>query len=263
MDCTQTEADFLREYDPRAFDRPNCTVDMCIFTIRDAALHVLLVRRENHPFKDCWALAGGFVDIAADEDLEATARRKLLEKTGVSAPYLEQFGTIGNRTRDPRGWSITTVYFALVSPDAPQHRPGEDSGRIRWSRVEGLGIVERLAFDHAELLAGCLRRLRDKVLYTSLPVHLMPDVFTLGELQRIYEGILGCRLEHKSFRRRMVNSGILEETGEFRHEAKRPAQLYRLKERLRTHFFLRNLEGPNLSCAGAGQDRGTAESAGE
>jgi ADP-ribose pyrophosphatase YjhB (NUDIX family) len=239
----QGENDFLHRYDPKIFDRPNCTVDIAIFTVRDSGLHVLLVQRDAHPFKDSWALVGGFIDIAGDVDLESAARRKLLEKTGVSAPYLEQFGTVGNRKRDPRGWSITTVYFALISSEEVILTPGEGASQIGWSRIHGAAVAEDLAFDHAGLLAGCLRRLRDKVLYTSLPVHLMPGAFTLGELQKVYELILGAKLTHKAFRRRMANAGILEETGAYRHEAKRPAQLYRPKEDLNTHFFLRNLEG--------------------
>ena len=245
MKQEQSEKDFLRRYDARTFDRPNCTVDTAIFTVREGRLHVLIVRRDEHPYKGAWALVGGFVDIAGDSDLEGTARRKLKEKTGVDTPYLEQYGTVGNSTRDPRGWSITTVYFALIPTDGlPLNQAGHTA---RWAAVEGTGIKEPLAFDHAEILTGCLRRLRGKVLYTSLPVHLMPPSFSLGELQRVYELILDARLEHKSFRRRILGAGILEETGEFRREAKRPAQLYRLKEKLGTHFFMRNLEGPG--CA--------------
>jgi ADP-ribose pyrophosphatase YjhB (NUDIX family) len=243
MNNRQSENDFLQGYDPKIFERPNCTVDIAIFTVRDSGLHALLVRRDAHPFMDSWALVGGFIDIAGDADLESAARRKLLEKTGVSTPYLEQFGTVGNSTRDPRGWSITTVYFALLPSEAVILTPGEGAPQIKWSKVNGAAVAEDLAFDHAELLAGCLRRLRDKALYTSLPVHLMPGSFTLGELQKVYERILDAKLEHKAFRRRMFKAGILEETGEYKHAAKRPAQLYRSKEHLNTHFFLRNLEG--------------------
>jgi ADP-ribose pyrophosphatase YjhB (NUDIX family) len=245
MNNREAEADFLRAYDPKVFDRPNCSVDTAIFTVMNFGLHILIVKRDAHPFKDCWALVGGFVDIAGDIDLESTARRKLKEKTGVSTPYLEQFGTVGNNLRDPRGWSITTVYFALISPRGLKLTPGEGASQIKWSRINATGINETLAFDHADLLLGCLRRLRDKVLYTSLPVHLMPPSFTLGELQKVYELILDSKLEHKAFRRRMFNADILEETGEFRHESKRPAQLYRAKEKLGTHFFMRTLESSN------------------
>lgn len=237
------EREFLRNYDATVYTRPNCTVDMAIFTVREGALRVLTVKRNAHPFLGEWSLVGGFIDTAQDSTLEDTAMRKLREKTGVAAPYLEQFGTVGNNTRDPRGWTVTTVYFALIASDAVTLLPGEDIGDIRWMDVSDSGIRTKLAFDHDVLLAGCLRRLRDKVLYTSLPVHLMPENFTLGELQRTYEVILGEPTDHKSFRRRILSADIVEETGCMKHEAKRPAKTYRLKKSAGTHYFLRTLEG--------------------
>ncbi len=239
----QSEKDFLRHYDPSVFASPITSVDTVIFTVIEGYLHVLTVKREEHPFKDCWALVGGFIDIHKDIDLEATAKRKLEEKTGVQTPYLEQFGTIGNKTRDPRGWSVTTVYFALIPNHTIELRPGKGAVDIKWSKVHEGNITEKLAFDHSELLFQCAERLRSKVLYTSLPIHLMPDDFTLGELQKVYEMILGKKIDHKSFRRRILSADILTETGKMRHEGKRPAHLYRLKDNSNTHFFVRNIEG--------------------
>lgn len=246
MSTDRSEDAFLREYDPGIYARPNCTVDTAIFTVSADALHVLAVRRHEHPFIGKLALPGGFIDIAADKDLEATAWRKLFEKTGVAAPYLEQFGTVGNNARDPRGWTVTTVYFALVSASSLR-MPADSGDEVQWCRIRGTAIDEPLAFDHAELLAGCLGRLRSKALYTSLPLYLMPPSFTLGELQKMYEIVLDATLEQKSFRRRMMGTGILEETGEFNHNAKRPAQLYRAYGHRNPYFFLRNLEGASPS----------------
>jgi len=237
------EEDFLRGYDPRVFERPNISVDTVIFTVLDGDLHILVVKRADHPFKDYWSLVGGFIDLQKDDNLEATARRKLEEKTGVKTPYLEQFETIGNKKRDPRGWSVTTVYFALIPNRDIQLQSGKGSVDTKWSRVKGGKVNDKLAFDHAEILARCTQRLRSKVLYTSLPVHLMPKDFTLGELQKVYEIIFGKKLDHKSFRRRIISADILEETGELRYEGKRPAHLYRNKESHQTHFFVRNIEG--------------------
>lgn len=238
----QTEQEFLRDYDPTAFDRPNTLVDTVIFTVLDGCLQVLTVKRANHPFKDQWSLVGGFVDISQDRDIEATAKRKLQEKTGVSAPYLEQYGSVGNAQRDPRGWSVTNVYFALIPNHKVHLQAGEGAVDIKWSAISDDKIKDKLAFDHAEILKGCIERLRSKLLYTSLPVHLMPKGFTLRQLQTVYEIILDQQLEHKSFRRRILAADILEETGEMHHERGRPAALYHPKTQ-ETHFFIRNIEG--------------------
>jgi ADP-ribose pyrophosphatase YjhB (NUDIX family) len=238
-----TEEDFLRDYNPNDFARPSTSVDTVIFTVMEGDLHVLLVKRAEYPFKDFWALVGGFIDLEEDENIETTAKRKLEEKTGVKTPYLEQFGTIGNKIRDPRGWSVTTIYFALIPSHNIQLKAGKAASDIRWSKVKNGKVKEKLAFDHAKILEECTERLRSKVLYTSLPVHLMPEDFTLGELQKVYETIIGKKIDHKSFRRRIMSADILEETAEMRHESGRPAQLYKLKKNHGTHFFLRNIEG--------------------
>lgn len=229
-------------YDPSIYKRPNTTVDVVIFTIINKQLHVLTIKRSEEPFKEMWSLVGGYIDIEKDANLKATARRKLQEKTGINTPYLEQFETIGNAKRDPRGWSTTTVYFALISSEGIKPKTGKGAGDIKWSIVKSGEVEEPLAFDHTEILKKCTERLRNKVLYTSLPIHLMPKEFTLTDLQKVYEIILGKDIEHKSFRRRILGADILEETENKRYEGRRPAQLYRVKESHNTHFFIRNLE---------------------
>ncbi|MBY0462714.1 MAG: NUDIX hydrolase [Alphaproteobacteria bacterium] len=241
MDDLKNQASY--GYGPMSYKQPNATVDVAIFTIIDGNLHVLTVKRAEKPFNEMWSLVGGYVDIEKDKNLESTATRKLQEKTGVQTPYLEQFETIGNADRDPRGWSITTVYFALISSEGIELKTGKGTNDIKWSKIEKGKIEEPLAFDHAEILQRCIERLRNKVLYTSLPIHLMPNEFTLSELQKVYEIILGQKIEHKSFRRRMLGADILIEAEGMRHEGRRPAQLYRVKEGHNAHFFIRNLEG--------------------
>jgi 8-oxo-dGTP diphosphatase len=240
-----TEDRFLKDYDPNIYTRPNTSVDTVIFTVVDADLHVLLLKRAEHPFLHEWSLVGGYVDTVNDQDLESTAKRKLEEKTGVKTPYLEQFETIGNATRDPRGWSVTTVYFALLRAEPIRLSPGKGALEIKWAKVKNGKVSEKLAFDHAVILKRCVERLKNKVLYTSLPVYLMPKTFTLGELQNVYENILGSSIDHKSFRRRILSGDILEETDEEQNTGKRPAKLYRLKNGHVPHYFLRNLEGPH------------------
>jgi 8-oxo-dGTP diphosphatase len=224
------------------FPRPLATVDVVIFSVREETLQVLLVRRPEgagEPFPGRWALPGGFIDTARDRDLEACARRKLVEKTGVEAPYLEQLGSFGGASRDPRGWSATHVYFALIGSDDVVVRAGGNAADSRWFAVRGEGVHEPLAFDHAELLRCALARLRSKVEYTSLPVFLLPAEFTLTQLQRTYEVILGRSLEKKAFRTRILAAELLEASPRMQSGPNRPAQFYRLKRRRQAHIFAR------------------------
>jgi ADP-ribose pyrophosphatase YjhB (NUDIX family) len=227
---------------PLAFERPLTTVDLAIFSVNDEALRVLLVQRPDHsddPYPGQWALPGGFVDVHTDRDLQSTALRKLKEKTGVEAPYLEQVGSWGSATRDPRGWSATHLYLALL-PDAQiALTPGGNAPDVQWSTLNGTRVKERLAFDHAELLKAAVLRLRNKVEYTSLPAFLMPNEFTLTELQRVYEIVLGRPLEKKAFRTRMLAMDLLEELPRVKEGRTRPAQLFRLKQRRKPIFFAR------------------------
>jgi 8-oxo-dGTP diphosphatase len=241
-----TEANATRHMQTKSqivdFERPLTTVDLVIFSIRDDELTVLLVQRPSasgEPFPGRWALPGGFIDTARDRDLEACARRKLVEETGVEAPYLEQLGTFGTATRDPRGWSVTHVYFALMTSDNVVLRAGGNAPDSRWFSVRGEGVRESLAFDHAEILRAALTRLRSKVEYTSLPTFLLPGEFTLTQLQRIYEVILGRALEKKAFRTRVMGADILEASPRKLSGPNRPAQLYKLKRRRQAHIFSR------------------------
>ncbi len=229
------------------FPRPLTTVDMVILTLRDSRLHVLLVQRPDmpeEPFPGCWALPGGFVDITQDESLEACARRKLREKTGVDAPYLEQVGSWGDAHRDPRGWSATHVYLALLSADSLQLVRGGNSADVRWQPLADGEVALPLAFDHTILLRAALERLRSKTEYTSLPAYLLPAAFTLTELQHVYEAVLNRSLEKKAFRTRMLATDLLEELDAMKETGRRPAQLYRLKSRSGPVYFTRNFEAP-------------------
>jgi ADP-ribose pyrophosphatase YjhB (NUDIX family) len=221
--------------------RPLSTVDIAIFAVREDVLHVLLVRRPGRgeePYPGKWALPGGFVDVDRDADLEACARRKLHEKTGMSAPYLEQVGSWGGARRDPRGWSATHVYFALVAADEASDAATADA---QWHAVEA-ALRLSLAFDHSLLLAAAVERLRSKVEYTSLPAFLLPKEFTLPELQRAYETILGRVLEKSAFRTRILATDLVVEVPRRREGPNRPAQLYRLRSRKDPVFFQRTFK---------------------
>ncbi|MDR0225536.1 MAG: NUDIX hydrolase [Burkholderiaceae bacterium] len=221
------------------FPRPFTTVDVVIFTVADEALQVLLVQRPTgggEPFAGQWALPGGFVDVDRDADLLACARRKLLEKTGVDSPYLEQLGSWGGASRDPRGWSATHVYFALIPGHDLVLARGANAADVSWFAVDGLlrapaSGAGALAFDHGEILRAAVERLRGKVEYTSLPAFLLPEPFTLPQLQQAYEVVLGRPVDKSGFRTRMLSAGFLEEAGLVDGSSRRPAMGYRLADR--------------------------------
>jgi 8-oxo-dGTP diphosphatase len=226
------------------FPRPLTTVDIAIFTVLDESLKVLLVQRPSpaeaphEPFPSAWALPGGFVDVARDADLLACARRKLREKTGVASPYLEQLGSWGGAARDPRGWSATHVYFALLPASDLRLEKGANAADVAWFEVDAVPR-RKLAFDHAEILRAAVERLRSKVEYTSLPAFLLPEPFTLPQLQRTYEIVLGRPVDKSGFRTRMLAAGFLEETGLVDSDSNRPPMGYRLKDRSTPIFFPR------------------------
>ncbi|HEX5833566.1 MAG TPA: NUDIX domain-containing protein [Pyrinomonadaceae bacterium] len=197
------------------------TVDVVIFTIQQGVLKVLLVKRLIDPFIGQFAIPGGFV--LEDEDLEQAAVRELREETGVSDVYLEQLYTFGKPDRDPRGRVVTVAYFALISADR-ELKAGTDAADAAWFPINDL---PPLAFDHAAILDYALERLRNKLEYTTVGFQLLPEKFTLTELQEVYAAILGKKLDKRNFRRKMAVLKILKPLPEYRRGGQRPAQLYR------------------------------------
>lgn len=207
------------------FPRPLLSVDVIIFSILNNELVLLLTRRPaagDEPFPGQPCLPGGFIDIDRDEDLEACARRKLLEKTGVATPYLEQLASFGSATRDPRGWTATVAYFALLP------LPAGVGADVSWRPVANL---PPLAFDHGLLCQRALERLRAKGEYSSLPAFLLPEPFTLPQLQQVYEIVLGRPLDKSAFRKRMLDRDFLDEVGLQPSSGVRPAMGYRIRQR--------------------------------
>jgi 8-oxo-dGTP diphosphatase len=195
---------------------------MVIFKLRDTALEVLLIRRREEPFKDRWALPGGFVNM--DESLDDAARRELQEETGVSAPVFEQLYTFGEPNRDPRGRVISVAYLALLPPGNLSVRGADDAAEAGWFKI---GPPPPLAFDHDQILATALQRLRQELGSSDAGMRLLPAEFTLSDLQAAYEGILGEQLDKRNFRRKILHSDVLVETGRMRSGDGRPAKLYR------------------------------------
>lgn len=213
-------------YDPDKYEKPSVTVDVVVFTLADNELRVLLVQRKYRPYAGMWAIPGGFIHLS--ESLDAAARRELREETGVTDVYLEQLYTFGDPDRDPRTRVITVAYFALVSfPAVTLPDPTEDAAAAAWFPMNAL---PSLAFDHQEILDYALTRLRYKLEYTLVGFELLPDTFTLSELQHAYEIILGEALDKRNFRRKILSADIIEETGKMQKEGEgRPAKLYRYR----------------------------------
>ena len=211
-----------------------CTVDVVLLTLKDNGLQVALLRREREPFKGVATLPGGYIHADEDDDARDAALRVLREKTSIEAPYLEQLSTFSGPVRDPRGWSISIVYYALVSIDVIEKARHPD---VLLASVDR---KQRLPFDHAAMIDTAVARLRSKSQYSSLPCYLAGTTFTLPQLQRVYEALMGERLNKVSFRRKIAEMDVLEalegQYGEI--GAHRPAQLYQLKPEWREQLML-------------------------
>lgn len=284
-DVTQTEAEFLQTYDASKYDKPSVSTDMVVFSIgkgkRDnyrqlpkRHLQILLIRRKNHPFKDCWALPGGFANV--DESLRDAAARELFEETGLEPDYLGQLYTWGDVDRDPRTRVISTSYMAIVNENNKKLKAGDDAAEACWfdltGRIEKVEthemdgqleyiwyvrltlkngreelnallrtsrwfkgstvaikreIIENngLAFDHAKIIEHGLEKFRHKIKYTDLLFKLVPEFFTLTELQHVYEAVIDKKVSRASFRRSIADK-VTETEQYVTKGGHRPSQLY-------------------------------------
>ena len=213
------------------FPKADLTTDAVVFGLDlDAGrLQVLLVERGVEPFRGAWALPGGF--IRQDEDLEACVRRELHEETGVEVAWLEQLYTFGAVARDPRGRVVTVAYWGIVRPDQVRLRAATDAAAAAFHDAE---VLPPLAFDHADIVASALQRLRGKLRWQPVGLWLLDEVFTLVELERVYAILLGQPMDRGNFRKKIrpqVEAGVLVPTGQQRKPpAGRPAALYRFDE---------------------------------
>ena len=208
------------------YPHPAVTVDIVIFTIEADDFKVLLIQRDTAPFEGMWALPGGFV--GPDESLKRAAWRELREETGVNAAFLEQLGAFGHPDRDPRERVITVAYYALIPAERLDLRASTDA---RDAGLFSVNDLPDLAFDHAKILRRARARVKDKIDEPVIALQLVPEAFTLTELQRVYECILGTTIDKRNFRKRIKALGLVEPTGEERRGGPhRPAKLYRAKE---------------------------------
>lgn len=213
------------------YPRPALTVDCVVFGFENQALQLLLIRRGIEPFLGDWALPGGFVHM--HEDLETAARRELLEETGVRDLFLEQLYTFGAPGRDPRGRVVSVAYVALVKPDEHPATGDTDAAEARWFPADA---IPSLAFDHASIVETALERLRGKIRWQPVGFELLPDKFTLTELQSLYEAILGRPLDKRNFRKKLLQFDFVVALDEFRAGRNRPARLHRFDRKKYDHL---------------------------
>ena len=215
------------------YPHPAVTVDITVFTVRNDQLNILLIKRALKPYQGEWALPGGFINLA--ESLEEAAERELVEETGVSGVYLEQLFTFGEPKRDPRERVITIAYFALIPADTVELKAATDAEGVGWFSVDKL---PDLAFDHDEILDMALDRLKAKLEYSTIALQLMPETFTLTELQHVYELIAREAIDKRNFRKRILAFDVIEPTGKEKREGPhRPAKLYRVIDRSRVYVI--------------------------
>lgn len=267
-----SEAEFLKDYNPKEFDSFALTCDILVFSIADEEqdnyrklsekkFSILLLKRDNYPFKDKWSLPGSFVGV--DESLSEAAHRILKQETNLSDIYIEQLYTFGDPARDPRMRVVSSSYLALIDKNRIKEKIApwaswfnitfsEDKKNIKFTLENGrekmkcviakilrdrstdrydykIEADEGLAFDHARMIAAGLTRLKNKIEYTDIVFNMMPEMFTLSELQQVYEIILGVKLLDPAFRR-MIASKV-EKTGKMKTGAgHRPSALFRYKK---------------------------------
>ena len=220
------------------YPRPALTVDVVIFTMRAEDLGVLLIKRAGAPYKGHWALPGGFVN--ENEALERAAARELREETGLANVAMEQLGAFGDPGRDPRGHTVSIVFFTFVVADTAPIVAGDDAADVAWFALHDLPLdrpatkkMPKLAFDHARVIDAARRRLQDRLIDPTREsgFELVPSRFTLSELQRVYEAVLGRPIDKRNFRARVLARGLVEPVAKAQRIGKhRPAQLYRWKQ---------------------------------
>lgn len=189
------------------YPRPSVTTDCVIFGYDGKELKVLLIERGIPPFQGMWAFPGGYLQM--DEDAIEGAKRELKEETGLEDAYIEQFRTFSAVNRDPRGRVITIAHLALVK--ISEVKGGDDAAKAEWFPLQGL---PQLAFDHDMILREALKALKEKIHFEPVGFELLPEKFTMPQLQNLYESILEVQFDRRNFSNKMLHLGILEDTGD-------------------------------------------------
>lgn len=205
------------------YPRPAVTTDSIIFGFDEGELKILLIQRGIEPYKGSWAFPGGFLNM--DEDADTGALRELEEETGIANAYMEQLYTFSGVDRDPRGRVISIAYYALVKLSDYLVKAGDDAGDARWF---SLSEIPSLAFDHEHILQVALERLKGKIKYKPIGFELLPEKFTMPNLQHLYEAVLQTSLDRRNFRKKMLSTGLLIDLSEqVEGVPHKPAKLYK------------------------------------
>ena len=209
------------------YPRPALTVDCIVFGLdAELELKIMLIKRDISPFQGEWAIPGGFVRM--DETLEQAALRELQEETGIHDVFLEQLYTFGDLERDPRDRTITVSYYALINLVEQEIQAATDASEANWFRISE---IPKLAFDHDRILQTAIARLRGKIRYEPIGFELLPQKFTLTQLQRLYETVLDRQLDKRNFRKKILSMDLLIDTNELEQGVShRAAKLYRFDE---------------------------------
>jgi 8-oxo-dGTP diphosphatase len=209
------------------YPRAALAVDCVVFGLDETDLKVLLIQRKLPPFPHSWALPGGFVRL--DETLDEAAQRELQEEAGISELYLEQLYTFGDLVRDPRERVVTVAYYALAKLSDHRIRAATDAMGVGWFALDDL---PKLAFDHIDIVTRAHERLRGKVRYAPIGFELLPPRFSLTQLQRLYEIVLGAALDKRNFRKKILAMDLIVPTDELEQGVRhRAARLYRFDRR--------------------------------
>ena len=204
------------------------SVDCVILGYDEKQLKVLLIKSDLKEFEHLWSLLGDLVK--PNEDLEAAPYRVLRERTGLTDVYLEQVHTFGKVARHPSGRVITTAYYSLINIKSHSFQP--DENELHWHAV---GDIEQLAFDHKLILDTCIKRLRNQVMEEPIVFNLLPEKFSLRELQDLYEAILGSELDRRNFRKRIMLKNWLVDLNQMEEDVPhRPGKLYKLRPQLKS-----------------------------
>lgn len=202
------------------YPHPAVTTDCVIFGFDGSELQVLLIERGIEPFKGKWAFPGGFLNM--DETAQEGALRELKEETGLENAYIEQFNTYSDPGRDPRERVITIAHYALVR--IQEVKGGDDAAKAQWFPIDE---VPQLAFDHDKILRDAMRKLRERIHFEPIGFELLPEKFTMRDLQILYESILGVKFDRRNFAKKMMHYELLNQLDEtVRPTAKRDALLY-------------------------------------
>lgn len=217
--------------DFKKYPMPFLRIELAVLSIVDGGLAVLIGKRTSRPFTGQWALPGGVVRVDLDRDLDAAVQRIAMERMKVELPFKRQLCAVGSKNRDPRDWSVSIVYRALLPHDAFAPQAGKRIEALKWCPVDEAIADNRLAFDHADLIEQAVVTTRHEIERIELPVGFLPERFTLGELQTTCEQILGHRIDKSSFRRKLDDRELVESVpGAMRTGgAHRPAQLYQMR----------------------------------